>query len=109
MRALKKELELGRSLELAIKGYASPLADTRYNLALGSRRVSSVENELLNYEGGIFRSYVQSGQLIINDISFGEETSPSDVSDQVRDKRNSIFSVRASKERRVQIVRIEDQ
>ena len=108
MRALKKELELGRSLEIAIKGYASPLADTKYNLALGQRRVSSVKNEILNYEGGLFRDYVRKGKLILTDISFGEETSPADVSDRKNDIK-SVYSVEASRERRVQIVKITDQ
>ncbi|MFT4534407.1 MAG: tetratricopeptide (TPR) repeat protein [Saprospiraceae bacterium] len=109
MRALKKELELGRSLEIAIKGYASPVADTRYNLALGQRRVSSVANEILRYEGGYFRQYVKDGKLIITDISFGEETSPADVSDRISDKSQSVYGVGASRERRVQIVKIIDQ
>ena len=109
MRALKKELELGRSLEIAIKGYASPVADTRYNLTLGQRRVASVSNEILEYEGGIFREYVQNGSLIITDISFGEETSPKDISDSQGDVSKSVFGVGASKERRVQIVKIADQ
>lgn len=109
MRALKKELELGRSLDIAIKGYASPIADTRYNLALGQRRVSSVENEILNYEGGIFREYVRTGKLIITDISFGEETSPAGISDKASEKSRSVYGVDASRERRVQIVKISDQ
>lgn len=109
MRALKKELKLGRSLEIAIKGYTSPVADTRYNLALGQRRVASVANEILRYEGGYFQEYVNNGTLIITDISFGEETSPSDVSDKANDKSQSVYGVGASKERRVQIVKITDQ
>ena len=109
MRALKKELELGRSLEIAIKGYASPLADTKYNLALGQRRVSSIKNEILNYQGGLFRDYVRQGKLILTDISFGEETSPKDVSDVKNDSSKSVYSPEASRERRVQIVKITDQ
>lgn len=109
MRALKKELALGRSLEIAIKGYASPLADTKYNLALGQRRVSSVKNEILNYEGGIFRTYVQEGKLILTDISFGEETAPTNVSDRISNRDKSVYSPEASRERRVQIVKITDQ
>ncbi|MGK0316381.1 MAG: tetratricopeptide (TPR) repeat protein [Saprospiraceae bacterium] len=109
MRALKKELELGRSLEIAIKGYTSPLADSRYNLAVGQRRVSSVKNELLQYENGYFRRFVEEGKLIITDISFGEETSPADVSDKINDKSESKYGLGASKERRVQIVKITDQ
>lgn len=109
MRALKQELSLGRSLDIAIKGYTSPVADTRYNLALGQRRVSSVENEIMNYEGGIFREYMRNGSLIITDISFGEETSPADVSDRANDRSQSVYGLGASKERRVQIVKITDQ
>ncbi len=108
MRALKKELELGRSLEIAIKGYASPLADTKYNLALGQRRVSSVKNEILSHEGGIFREYVQQGKLILTDISLGEETSPADVSDGSNNRIKSVYSPEASRERRVQIIKITD-
>jgi len=109
MRALKKELNLGRSLEIAIKGYTSPVADTRYNLALGQRRVASVENEILLYEGGYFKKFVDEGKLIITDISFGEETSPSDISDKISDRSQSVYGLGASKERRVQIVKITDQ
>jgi len=109
MRALKKELQLGRSLDIAIKGYTSPLADTRYNLALGQRRVSSVENEILSYENGFFRDYVASGKLIITDISFGEETAPETVDDTPVNKSKSVYSVDASRERRVHIVKITDQ
>jgi len=109
MRALKKELELGRSLEIAIKGYASPIADTKYNLALGQRRVSSIKNELLNYENGVFREYLRQGKLIVTDISFGEETSPNTVSDRISNRDLSVYSPEASRERRVQIVKITDQ
>jgi len=109
MRALKKELELGRSLEIAIKGYTSPLAETKYNLALGQRRVASIKNEILSYEGGMFREYVRQGKLILTDISFGEETSPKDVSDRKSDSAAAIYSPEASRERRVQIVKITDQ
>lgn len=109
MRALKKELELGRDLEIAIKGYTSPIADSKYNLALGQRRVSSIKNEILNYEGGLFREYVRQGKLILTDISFGEETSPSDVSDGSSNRVLAVYSPEASRERRVQIVKITDQ
>ncbi len=108
MRSLKKELGLGRSLEIALKGYASPLAEEDYNKALGHRRVWSVRNEILNYEGGIFRNYISQGKLKLIDISYGEENAPKDVSDSPKDVTKSIYSVRAAKERRVEIVRISD-
>ena len=109
MRALKKELELGRSLEIAVKGYTSPLAETKYNLALGQRRVASVKNEMLAYQGGLFKTYLENGQLIITDISFGEELANKAVSDNKNDQIGSIYSVGASRERKVEIVSIKDQ
>jgi len=109
MRALKKELSLGRSLEIAIKGYASPVADNKYNLALGQRRVQSVKNEILAYEGGLFGPYVTSGQLILTDISYGEELADKSVSDKKGDILDSVYSVGASRERKVEIVSVTDQ
>jgi hypothetical protein len=82
------------------------LAANRYNLALGQRRVSSIKNEIARYKGGIFMPFLESGQLVITDISFGEELAPENVSDRSSDKRSSIYSVEASKERRVEILSI---
>ena len=97
----------GRDADLAIRGYTSPLAATKYNLALGQRRVSSVKNEIRRYKNGVLMPFLEAGQLKITDISYGETLAPSEVSDRRNDTSNSIYSVKASKERRVEIVRIE--
>jgi len=89
---------------LQIEGYTSPLASNEYNKALGQRRVFSIKNELKSYQGGVLASYIDSGQLKIKDISYGEERAPSGISDQRSDTPNSIYSVEASKERRASIV-----
>lgn len=109
MRALKKELELGRSLVVELKGYASPLADSKYNRALSSRRVNSVRNEMMRYDGGVFRQYLADGRLIIHDVSYGDERAPADVSADKNNTIESIYSVKAARERRVEIIRIKDQ
>ncbi len=103
---LYEYLKDGTSADISIKGYTSPLAMNRYNLALGQRRVSSIKNELARYNNGIFMPFIESGQLSVTDVSFGEEIAPQNVSDSARDLRRSIYSVEAARERRVEIIRI---
>ncbi len=103
--SLKYELEAGNKVELIFKGYASPRAENKYNLALGQRRVNSVKNEMIFYEDNSLKPYFLSGQLKITDISFGKELSPADVPSDLKDERNSIYNMKAAKERRVEILR----
>ena len=106
LNVLEQVLANGQELELQIKGYASPVAASAYNLYLGQRRVSSVRNEIDRYNDGAIKKYIDSGQLVINDISYGETLAPQDVSDSSQDKRLSVYSVQASKERRVEIIQV---
>ncbi len=102
---LLQELEAGNKVELVLKGFASPRADSKYNLALGQRRVNSVKNEMIFYENEDLKKYFLSGQLFITDISFGKELAPADVTGDLGDERNSIYNIKAAKERRVEILR----
>jgi tetratricopeptide (TPR) repeat protein len=106
LQALLTELEKGETLELSIRGFASPRAADFYNMAIGQRRVSSVRNELKKFEDAILIPYIDNGQLILTDISFGETMSPPGVSDDLNDRRNSVYSVEASRERRVEIIEV---
>lgn len=101
---LKEELEAGNVVELILKGYTSPLAESTYNLNLGQRRVASVKNEILNSDPDIAR-YFDEGLLKIEDISLGKEFAPPEVSADGSDKRNSVYNLNAAKERRVEILR----
>lgn len=103
---LKQRLESGDQIELSFKGYASPRAQNKYNLAIGQRRIWTLKNELKDYEKGILREYIESGMLKVVEVSFGEEAAPSDVSDSYEDKRQSIYSVQASRQRKAEIVRV---
>lgn len=106
---LFKAMESDEAIELTIKGHTSPLAVSKYNLVLGQRRVESVKNDLAIYRGGILRQYVDNGQIIITDISYGEEIAKGDASDSISNKRSSIYSVDAAKERRVEIIKATKQ
>ena len=103
---LLKRLNDGDQVEIFLKGFTSPRAKTDYNLYLSKRRISCVRNHFKTYADGIFQTYLKSGQLIISEKPFGETTASQGISDDLDDQRNSIYSVEASVERRVEIVEI---
>ncbi len=100
---LLEVMRSGQKVNLYLRGFASPLAENDYNLNLGQRRVDSVRNALKKWDGGILVKYINSGQLIITERSFGETSAPTGISDKQTDALNSIYSPQASRERRVEI------
>ncbi len=104
LNALLNRLSAGESYELSVMGYTSPRSNNKYNLALGRRRVFSVKNELRDYQAGALSQYLDNGQLTIKDVSFGEELAPGFISDSIGEEDKSIYSLEASKERKVMIV-----
>ncbi len=103
---LLKRLEEGEEVEIFVKGFTSPRAQSDYNIHLGKRRISSVKNHFKTYRNKIFQPYLKSGKLIISERSFGETTAQSGINDDLNNQRLSIYSPEASLERRVEIVEI---
>ena len=103
---LLTRLQKGETVEIFIKGFTSPRAKKAYNLALGKRRISSVRNHFRTFSGGILKPYLETGQLKVSEKSFGETTASTTISDDLNDRRNSVYSVVAALERRVEIVEI---
>jgi len=100
------QLQDGNKFDISVRGFASPRADTKYNLALSQRRVVCVQNEINDYNDGALLPFIENGQLKITELSYGESLAPDNVSDVLYDRRNSIYSPEASKERRTEIVEI---
>ncbi len=98
-----ERLQLGRNITIRVQGYASPLASERYNLILTKRRIRSMYNFYRTFEGGAMKEFVENGRLVIELIPHGEEKSPEGISDNPKDRRNSVFGLDASKQRRVEI------
>lgn len=96
-------LESGQNVNIYLRGYASPIALDDYNKALGRRRVDSVRKEFDDWNDGALLPYIKSGQLTVTERSFGEDTSPLEVSDDPKRPYASIYSPAASRERRVEI------
>lgn len=99
-------LKGGSTIEIMVKAFASPLATSEYNLALTQRRIASVRNYFRKFQNGIFESYIRSGQLKVSTLPLGESQAAPGVSDNARDKRRSVFSLEASRERRAEILEV---
>ena len=107
-RLLILELEKGYDIEVTVKGFASPLAKTDYNVNLTKRRISSLVNYLTEYGSGEFRPYLNGtapngGSLTFVQIPFGEYTADILISDNVNDQKNSVYSRKAALERKIEI------
>lgn len=117
MNALTKFSELlesvllkNETVKITMKGYCSPLASTDYNINLAKRRISSLRNYFTEYKNGWFKKYINNqtngeGKIIFEDVDIGELVA-SKVSDDLKDKRNSVYSPFAAMERKIQIIAI---
>jgi len=94
------------TVEVQLKGFASPRANSTYNYNLSRRRIESVENFFRQYEDGALRPFFESKQLIIGEQPFGENEAPNFVNDILENERESIYSLSASLERRVEIIEV---
>lgn len=106
LKELVKELQSGVKVEITLKGFASPRFDTRYNLVLAQRRINSIRNEFNKYGNGVLAEFIKNRQLIITEVSYGDDLSKKDVVSDLGNIRESVFSVNASKERRVEIIKV---
>lgn len=97
----------GDYIVLTLRGFASPRAASEYNLKLTSRRVSSVYNHFLIFDGGIYKKFVENGQIVIKLEPNGEKQAPKDISDNIKEEKKSIYDPRASRERRLEIIGVE--
>ncbi len=100
------------TIKIVMKGYCSPLASTEYNINLAKRRISSLRNYFYQYKNGLFMPYINNendttiGKIILIDEDIGELVY-SKVSDDLKDKRNSVYSPYAASERKIQIIAVE--
>jgi hypothetical protein len=103
---LLERLKGGATLEVILKGFTSPRAESDYNLNLAKRRISSVRNHFELFSDGALQPYLQTGKLKVSELSFGETVAKGGISDRLTDERNSIYHPDAARERRVEIVEV---
>jgi outer membrane protein OmpA-like peptidoglycan-associated protein len=102
--AIAEKLAEGKKMEITLNGFASPLGSTGSNKLLSDRRIKTIQNYLLQSNQGKLAASVKNGQLKFITAAYGEIKSKKQVSDNPMDKRNSVFSLVASVERRVEIL-----
>lgn len=105
---LLEELQKGYRIRLSVRGFASPLAKTDYNVALTKRRIASLVNHLTVCDNGAFAPYlngtaINGGKLEVVGVPFGEYTANQITSDNPNDVKNSVFSRAAASERKIEI------
>jgi len=105
---LLAELQKGRRIQLTVKGFASPLAKTDYNVNLTKRRIWSLKNYLMEFDNGVFKPFFEDnaeagGQLMIVEVPFGEYIANQITSDNPNDVQNSVYSRAAAIERKIEI------
>jgi outer membrane protein OmpA-like peptidoglycan-associated protein len=103
-KAIAAKLGEGKKLEITLSGFASPLGSAAANKLLSDRRIKTIQNYLLQSNQGKLAESVKNGQLTFVSSAYGEIKSPKQVSDNPMAKRNSVFSLVASVERRVEIL-----
>ena len=106
---LSRDLQKGKEIRITVKGFASPLNTDEYNINLSKRRIASLCNYLKEYNGGELEPYMtanknSNGKLIIYEDALGKSMANKAVSDNPNDLRNSVYSIAAALERKIQIL-----
>jgi hypothetical protein len=95
-KAIAAHLDKGGSVELAISGFCSPLHTDEYNVQLAKRRVQVVQRYLLGNQR-------PSSKVTIAADYLGEAKANPEVSDELSNTPLSVYSVAASRERKVEV------
>lgn len=103
---LLKQLQAGDKIEIAVRGSASPLAASNYNKNLSKRRISSVMNFWKTYDNGKLYNFISNGSLKVVEEPVGEDMAGKNISDDLKDKRNSVYSPAASSLRYIEVIRV---
>jgi hypothetical protein len=102
---LLEDLEQENNVTITIIGFASPLHSDDYNANLSSRRIYSLKNYIYNQK--IFDKYLDTtttgNKLQFIEDPRGKRFAAEYVSGNPNDVRNSVYSIAAGLERRIQI------
>mgnify|MGYP000551021248 FL=1 len=57
----------------------------------------------MDYNYGVFQQFIENGKFKITELTFGESQVQLGVSDNPNDRRLSVYSIAAARERRIEI------
>lgn len=104
-----QDLLSGSEVSIKVRGFASPLTSAEYNLILTKRRIYSLINYFTQWNNEVLKTYLEpdSNNVVrfrIIEEAAGETLASQIVSDDPKDRRMSVYSPDASKERRIEIM-----
>lgn len=107
LNLLGQDLKNGRRIRLTIEGYASPLHSNLYNFTLSKRRVATIINQIMEWNDGELLRYMSKdaggGSLQLREVAYGSSRAPQTVSGSRLQTAQSVYSVDAARERRIEI------
>lgn len=98
---LQADMQRGMRVSLTVEGYASRLHTQDYNYNLSKRRISSIVNQLLQYNNGVLARYMTTdsagGSLLITERPYGSSQAAAPHGDPV-------YGLDAARQRFIRIV-----
>ncbi|MDP1726916.1 MAG: hypothetical protein Q8M15_09045 [Bacteroidota bacterium] len=103
LEMVQNRLNQGVQIEILVSAYCSPIASTEYNSKLADRRLLSVIRYLKKWNDGALWDAIETNRITFWEHSVGELEAPKDVSEDYNKLNESVFGIKASRERRVSI------
>ena len=98
------DLKSGNTINIKLKGFASQLADTSYNISLSSLRIKSIISYFMYYNDGELYDYIVSDKLKFTEVPLGESEAFSSSNTSLQ----KIYGLKAILNRKVSIIKIEN-
>lgn len=99
---IEEQLYDGRSVEITIRGFASPLFTDDYNHTLSARRIASYINMIRAWRNGVFADAIDDGRLRIVQQPMGIDTQYTNAR-----RQDPVYSLSAAQARRIEILSCE--
>ncbi len=103
LELIQSSLDQGVQVEILVTAYCSPIASTQYNSKLSNRRLISLIRYLKKWNDGALSDAIESNRITLWEHSVGELEAPKDVSEDFNKLNESVFGIKASRERRISI------
>ena len=101
---LHDELQNGYFVDIKIKGYASQLADSTYNIELSSVRIKSLISYFLSFQNGFLAQFYNDDKLKISEVPLGESQIKSKPNQNIK---KGIYGIDAILNRKVSVLKID--
>ena len=106
LNLMLEDLKVGHRISMTVEGYASPIHTNAYNALISKRRIASIVNQIIDYKKGILTKFMGAGggSLQIREVAYGSSRAGKEVSADRSRTSQSVYSVEAAKERRIEIL-----